>query len=360
MLFKILTSVAAIVLAMAVGSIFIASAGVDPLAAYSSLFQGAFGSTYSLTEVFVKMSPLLLVSLGYCFCYTMNVIALGGEGQIMIGGLMAAIVSVNLQGWPPVLVILLSMVAAFLGGALWASIPAIMYTKKKLDVVVNCIMSNYIAILLVTFCINGPFQDPTGNNPQSPPIDPMYSLPVLIKGTRLHIGFLIAVALTIIMYYLLCHTPFGIDIKACGLNRTASRYGGIRIEKTILLALLLGGGLAGLAGGFEIQGIHLRVLNKFSANYGWDAVAVTLLGRLHPIGVLFSSFFWAVMKVGANSMQRTVQVPSNLVNVIQGFAIFFILVSEYFDKPEAKQKLYQFRKRQRPGGNVKRREEEVT
>ena len=336
---KIMLSLVAILLAMLMGGIFIISAGVDPMEAYRTLFSGAFGSAYSITEVFVKMTPLLLVSLGYCFCYTMNVVALGGEGQIMIGGFMAALVAVKLQGWPPAIVIPLSILAAFLGGALWASLPAIMYIRRKLDVVVNCIMSNYIAILLVTFLINGPFQDPTGNNPQSPPVDSMYALPLLVKGSRLHIGFAIAIILAVVMYYLLHHTPFGIDVKACGLNRTASYYAGIKIERTILTALLLGGGLAGLAGGFEIMGIHMRVLNKFSANYGWDAVAVTLLGRLNPVGVVFSSFFWAVMKVGANSMQRVTQVPSNLVNIIQGFTVFFILVSEIFDKPEVKHKL---------------------
>jgi ABC-type uncharacterized transport system permease subunit len=288
--------VIAIIFALSVGAILIASVGVSPLVAYQSLFKGAFGSLKSVTEVLVKVYPLLLAGLGIGIAFSAGAISVGAEGQILIGGLATAFVGVYLGNLPPIIVIPLSALAGFAAGAIWGIIPGYLFARKGLSVVINTIMLNYIALYLVNYFINGPFRDPAGAYPQSPVMEKNSWWISLIPKTRLHLGLIFAVLAVIVVYFIMWHTPLGVKIKAVGFNQNASRFAGIHVEKTIIIALAISGGLAGLAGAGEIAGIHHRVLPGFSSNYGWDAIAVALLGRLHPLGIVLSSLFWAALK----------------------------------------------------------------
>jgi len=320
--------VVAIIFALGVGAILIAAVGVNPLLAYQTLLKGAFGNIKSLTEVLVKVYPLLLAGLGVCIAFSAGAISVGAEGQILIGGLATAFVGVYLGSLPTFILIPLCVLAGFATGAVWGIIPGYLFARKGLSVVINTIMLNYIAHYLINYFINGPFRDRGGAYPQSPVMgENSWWLP-LISKTRLHLGLIFAYLAVIAVYFLMWHTPLGVKIKAVGFNQAASRYAGIHVEKTIVIALALSGGLAGLAGAGEIAGIHHRVLSGFSSNYGWDAIAVALLGRLHPLGIVLSSLFWASLRVGANNMQRVTQIPVSLVVTIQALAIFFVLVSE--------------------------------
>jgi ABC-type uncharacterized transport system permease subunit len=320
--------VVAIIFALGVGAILIASVGVNPFLAYQSLLKGAFGSVKSFTEVLVKVYPLLLAGLGVCIAFSAGAISVGAEGQILIGGLATAFVGVYFASLPPIILIPLCVLAAFAAGAVWGIIPGYLFARKGLSVVINTIMLNYIALYLVNYFINGPFRDASGAYPQSPVMGENGWWIPLIPKTRLHLGLIIAFLAVIVVYFLMWHTPLGVKIKAVGFNQSASRFAGIQVEKTIVIALAISGGLAGLAGAGEIAGIHHRILPGFSSNYGWDAIAVALLGRLHPLGIVLSSLFWGALRVGANNMQRVTQIPVSLVVTIQALAIFFVLVSE--------------------------------
>ncbi len=320
--------IVAIVLAFLLGSILIFAVGVSPIVAYRSMLDGAFGNIKSFTEVLVKMYPLLLAGLGISIAFTAGAISVGAEGQILMGGLATAFVGTYLGFLPAPLLIPISIMAGFLAGAVWGIIPGYLFAKKGLSVVINTIMLNYIAHYLVNFFINGPFKEPGGYYPQSPRISENAYWPSIIPGTRLHIGIFVALVAVICVYILMKHTPLGVKISSVGVNQKASRYMGIKVEKMIIIALAFSGGLAGIAGAGEIAGIHHRVLSGFSSNYGWDAIAVALLGKLHPFGIVLSALFWAALRVGANNMQRVTQIPVSLVVTIQALTIFFVLISE--------------------------------
>lgn len=323
-----LPPIIAIILALTVGGIMIALVSVNPFVAYKSMFFGAFGNFSSFSEVLVKTYPLLLAGLGISIAFNAGAISVGAEGQILMGGLASAYVGVTFGQLPSALLIPLCILGGFLAGALWGIIPGYLFAKKGLNVVINTIMLNYIAYYLVNYFVNGPFRDPGGYYPQSPPLPDPAKWGSLISGTRLHFGILIAIAGVIFVSILMQQTPLGIRIKAVGLNQNASRYAGIQVEKTIVIALAISGGLAGVAGAGEIGGIHHRVLSGFASNYGWDAIAVALLGKLHPLGILLSALFWASLRVGANNMQRITQIPVSLIGTIQALTILFVLTSD--------------------------------
>jgi simple sugar transport system permease protein len=316
----------AVILALICGAFFIMASGSSPISAYKLIFLGSLGNVRALSEVMVKMAPLLLAGLSLGIAFSTGAFAIGAEGQILMGGLAAAFVGVYLADLPGFLLIPLCILASILAGAIWAAIPGALYAYRKLDIVINTIMFNYIAFYLVNYFIAGPFQDPAGLFPQSPTLAGQAWMPRLMG--RMHIGVILAILAAFFIYWLIVKTPFGIQIKASGFNRKASRYAGINVNRTIFITIMISGALAGLAGAGEVMGLHHRVMSNFSSNYGWNAIAVALLGRLHPLGILVSAFFWAALMVGANSMQRVLQIPSSLIVIIQSIAIFFILASE--------------------------------
>lgn len=326
----------AIILALLCGGIFIKASGASPIEAYKLIFKGALGSTRAMTEVSIKMAPLLLAGLSLGIAFSTGAFAIAAEGQILIGGLAAGVVGVYFGGISSWLLVPLCMIAAMIAGGLWGAIPGALYAYRKLDIVINSIMFNYIAFYLVNYFIAGPFMDPAGEFPQSAPLVEAAWYPRLIS--RLHLGVVVAIIVAIGVYWLVCKTPFGIKIQACGFNRKAAKYAGINVKGTILTTLIISGALAGLAGAGEVMGLHHRVFSNFSSLYGWNAIAVALLGRLHPLGIILSAAFWAILMVGANSMQRVLQIPSSLIVVIQSITIFFILASEL-----SKRKIYVFK-----------------
>lgn len=329
-----LIPVVAVLLSFVVGAGLIVLAGASPLEAYRHLFLGAFGNWYNISEVLVRSGPLLLAALGIAFAFRCGAISIGAEGQILIGGLAAAIAGVVLKDLPSLVVVPATVLSGFLAGAVWGAIPGYLYARKGLSVVINTIMLNYVAYYLITYAVNGPFRDPAhgGIYPQSPMLTENAWLPVLFSGTRLHAGLLIAVAALVAFYLVIWKTTFGFRIRTIGANPGAAAYAGVNVGRTTILAMAISGGLAGLAGVGEIGGLHHRVMEGFSANYGWDAIAVALLGRLNPVGIGVFSVFWAALKVGASGMQRAVQVPTSLVFAIQAIATLFVIGSELYER----------------------------
>ena len=316
----------ALLLVLAVTSIIIATSGKSPLAAFQCMMKGAFGTKNSVAETLIKTVPLLLAGLGLTICYRTGLTSLGSEGQIIMGGLMATIVGVYMGGLPSPVLIPLCFIAGMIGGGLWAAIAGVLKAKLGVSEIINTIMLNYVATYLVGYLIDGPLQEETGFYPQSDLLSQNAWLPSILQGTRLNIGIVVALVGAVVVYFLLWKLPLCYQMRAVGNNPVAARTNGIKVAKNMVMAMVLSGVFAGLAGAIEITGIHHRLMNGFSSSYGFDAMAVALLGGLHPAGVTVAALFFGALRTGANTMQRTLQVPVSLVNIIQGLVILFVLM----------------------------------
>jgi simple sugar transport system permease protein len=322
--------------ALAVGAVMLFFLGVNPLVAYQAMIAGAFGSPNALAETTVKAVPLLLIGLGICISFRAKVINIGGEGQMVIGALLATAFGLSLPDWPGWLVIPMVMVAGFVGGAFWGAIPGVLKAYFNVNEILSTVMMNAIAVQLMNFLLRGPMIDPNqaellSKIPQTARLPEAYHLARWLP-TRLHAGVIIAVVLAFLVYLLLFHTTLGYRIRAVGFNPDASRYGGIRVRRQIVIALLLSGAFAGLAGAIQVYGLNYRMITDgsatgFTGSAGFNGIVAALFGGLHPLGTIPASFFFGALLVGANSMQRISQVPSAFVIALNGLVVIFVVSS---------------------------------
>ncbi len=324
-----LTPALAVLSGLALGAILILSVGSHPLIAYRALFLGAFGNLNNLAETVAKTTPLLLIGLGVALALKASLWNIGAEGQFYAGALAATWVGVSLPGWPPLILLPLAMLAAFVAGGLWGGIPGTLRARYGVSEIIVTIMLNYVAIFAVSYVIHGPLRDPEGYLPQSPPLEPGAHLPILLPATRLHAGILMSLAGTALAYLILKKTTLGYRLIAVGGNPVAARFAGIEVGRTFALALALSGGLAGLAGMTEVTGIHHRLMDGISPGYGFTGIVVALLGKLNPIGITIASLLFAGLIVGADAMQREANLPVALVFIIQGLVVLFFLTAEF-------------------------------
>jgi simple sugar transport system permease protein len=323
--------------ALAVAGIMLLILKVSPIEAYKALWDGAFGSANAFAETLVKATPLLLVGLGICISFRGDVINIGGEGQMIIGAILATWIGLNFTGLPGWLVILLAMLAGFLGGAIWGGIPGILKAYFRVNEILSTVMMNAIAVQLMNFLLRGPMIDPSqaelaSKIPQTARLLEIFHLPRLVP-TRLHLGALLAVLLAFLVYILLWRTTLGYRIRAVGQNPHASRYAGIKVERYVVLALLLSGAFSGLAGATQVYGVNYRMITDgsasgFTGSAGFNGIVAALFGQLHPILTIPASVLFGALLVGANKMQRVVQVPSALVIALNGLVVVFVVSSE--------------------------------
>ncbi|HSM24637.1 MAG TPA: ABC transporter permease [Anaerolineaceae bacterium] len=328
-LISILISVLAIVLALIIGAILIALAGVNPWEAYAYLLKGSFGNRYGFGETLTRFVPLLLASLSFAVAHKSGFFNVGAEGQIYIGAIGALLVAGFVEGLPPVIHVILSLLAGFLFGAIWAGIAGLLKIFLGANELINTMMLNYVAIFLVEFLIHGPLKDPELFIYQSYQILPSARLPIILPRTPLHLGFIIALVVTVAVFYLLYKTPVGYQMRTIGSNIKAATYAGINIVGVTLVALVTTGGLAGLAGAIELMGAQFRVVAGFSPGYGYDGIGVAVMGRYNPVGIVLATFLFAIIRVGTGAMQRGAGVPFPLLSVIQGLIIIFVIASGY-------------------------------
>ena len=298
--------------------------GKDPLAVTPAILEGAFGSKNGFAEVLVKTSPLLLAGLGTAFAFRCQMWNIGVEGQLLMGALAASVVSLSMPNAPGFFIVAIALIASFLSGGFWAGIAGFLKAKIGASEIITTIMLNYVAIYLVNFLVRGPLKDESGYVPQSPPIPQQAWLLRILPPSRLHVGIVIAVLAAILVYYILWRTPFGFSVIAVGSNPRAARAGGISVSRSMVMAMFISGGLAGLAGAGEVMGLHHRMLDGISAGYGFSAIAVAILGGLHPAGIAIWSFLLAALRVGADHMQRQLGVPAALVLLLEGSVILFL------------------------------------
>jgi ABC-type uncharacterized transport system permease subunit len=338
--FAVLLPSLAVMAALAIGAILLLLLHVNPLTAYAALIGGALGDASGLSQSVVKATPLLLVGLGIVIAFRANVINIGAEGQIMMGALATTWFALTFRAWPGSLLIPATLGVSFLAGAAWGFIPGALKARLRVNEILSTVMMNAIAQQVMNYLLRGPLIDPAEVAAgtyiaQSERLPAQAWLPRLVPQTQLHAGAILAVILAGVVYVFLWRTTIGYRVRAVGQNPEAARYAGIRVPFYQALALTLAGGFAGLAGGVEILGVHHRLLEGISGGYGFTGIVAALFGKLHPLGLIPAAFIFGSLLVGADKMQRAVQVPSALVGTLLGVVVLFVVGSDWWVRRRA-------------------------
>jgi len=324
----------AVLLALSVGAIILLALGKSPIEAYSAMLDGAFGNEHSLFRTLTRATPLLLVAIGICIAYRGGMINIGAEGQLFVGAISATAFSLALAGrLPGGLLAILTLSVGAAAGAVWGAVPGILKARFDVNEILSTVMMNENAVQLLIYLLSGPMIDPEqvklGTRvPQSAALPEDVWLGRLAPPSQIHVGLFIALAMAVIVYALLWRTTIGYRIRAVGENRDAARYAGISVPRYLALSMILSGALAGLAGAVEVTGVTHRMVEGFAVGYGFSGIVVALFGRLHPVGAVPSAILFGALLVGADRMQRTVQVPSATVIALQGLVVIFVVSSE--------------------------------
>lgn len=322
---KLLISVLAVLLSLAIGAVLIVDEGEDPISAYAILFSSVFRNPVNFGEAVIKALPIAFTGLAVVVAYRCGTFNLGAEGQLIIGAAGCIWFATRFSDLPVPVVILCCLVIGAIMGALWGLLPGILKARFGINEIITTILMNYVATYLVSWLVNGPLQEASRHNPQTDAIEKCFRLPILVDTTRIHLGVVFLILLSAVIYYYLFYTAGGFRMRAVGLNRDAAAYSGISIRTNILKAMLLSGAIAGFGGAVEILGVQFRLIEGFGAGYGFDGVAMALIGQLQPFGVLIVSLLFGILRTGANSMQRLSGIPVSVIDVIQALIIFFVV-----------------------------------
>lgn len=291
--------------------------------AYGALFSGSLGGAGAISESLVAATPYIFAGLAVAVGFRGGLFNIGGEGQLLVGAAVAVIIGYSLQ-LPAIIHLPLALLGGLLGGALYASIPGILKAKTGAHEVINTIMLNYIAFRFFDWAFTGPLRRPGGDAPITAEIFPSAYLPQLFEGYRFHWGFFLALLTAFIIWWLLFKTTLGFEIRTVGANPNAARYGGIKITRITVLTMAISGGLAGLAGTNEVLGLNHFLAGGFSSGYGFDAIALALLGKSHPLGVVLAALLFGTLRNGATRMQSIASIPIDIISIVQALVIVFI------------------------------------
>jgi ABC-type uncharacterized transport system permease subunit len=318
----------------------LAGAGKDPLVALDALYRGTIGTVPGFAESVVQATPLMLMALGLVIAFRCKVWNIGAEGQQIFGAILVTwfVLPFLKEPLPGYLTIPIALALSLVGGALFAAIPALLKSRLGINEVITTIMMNYVAIDALNWLVRGPFQDKSipGSYPESPIFPHQADLPIILPQSSVTIGIIISVALCVVGYYILFKTPLGYSIRAVGLNPSAARTSGISVKRMVNSAMVLSGALAGLGGGVYILGVTHELLPEQASGIGYTAVVVSLLGNVHPLGVIFASLFFGALISGMSSIERALQIPRTLSLFSQGIIIVLILIIQVLARYEFK------------------------
>ena len=326
-------SLASPVLALAVtviiGVILFAALGKDPVRGLQVFFWEPIKSPYALGELMVKATPLLIIALGLAVCFRSNVWNIGAEGQFVIGAVVAGGVALLADKDTGRWIVVAIMLAGVLGGMAWAGITALLRDKFNANEILVSLMLVYVAIQVLSYMVFGPWKDPAGYNfPQSKNFEAVTQIPRLMQGSRMSIGILIALAGVVALWIFLFRTRAGFAQQVGGLAPAAARYAGFSSRKALWLALLTSGGAAGLAGALEVAGPIGQLTPYVPAGYGFAAIIVAFVGRLHPVGMFFSAILMSMFYIGGELAQSRLGLPNSLTGVFQGLLLFSLLACD--------------------------------
>ncbi len=308
-----------------VSCVLILMVGSSVTTSLSSFVRGIVGSSYSLAEVLVRATPLILAALGVSVGFRTGFLNIGAEGQIYLGAIAVTWLGMTFPNLPAPIMMVSALLLGSLAGGLWALLPGLLKAKFGLSEVINTIMLNYIAINLVGILVRTSLKDPSYPYPMSPMLPDSMNFIMVLPPTRLHAGLLLALVCTALVYLLMFRTSFGFCMRAVGLNPRSCLCSGISVGRYVMFSSLLSGALCALAGVSEIAGLHHRLIEGISPSYGYLAIIVSLLGRNHPVLILFSSLGIAALQVGSMAMQRSSGVPTSIASIIMGLTVIMIL-----------------------------------
>lgn len=311
------------------GAILFAALGHDPLLTFHTLLIEPVSDLYGISELLLKALPILLCALGLAVAYQARIWNIGAEGQLLMGALVGSSVAIELIDWDSRWALLWVLAAGTLAGALWGALAAWLRTQFNANEILTTIMLNYIALNLLLFFVHGPLKDPDGFSfPQSAMFGDASRLPALFEDGRVHVG-LYFVLLALVAVWVLLHKSFlGFQIKVLGLDQRAAGFVGFREKRLVWLALLISGGLAGLAGVSEVSGPIGQLVPQVSPGYGYAAITVAFLGRLNPFGILIAGLLMALLYLGGENAQMNLNLPQSLTGLFQGMMLFYLLACD--------------------------------
>ena len=311
-------AVAAVAITFALTAVPILLAGANPFAAYYEFLVSPLTSDFTRLEVLVGATPILFTGCAVAIAFKAGYWNIGAEGQLLLGAIAAAGIGQVVGDLPPIVALPLMIAGGALAGAAWALLPALLRVRFDIDEVVTTLLLNPVALLLVTGMLNGPWRDPVSGFPESPRIAAVAEFPHLIERSRLHLGFLIALVVIGIAWYVLARTPAGLRLRATGLSPHGSRFAGVNVTRVLLGAALVSGAVAGIGGVSEVAGIQFRLTGGLSPGFGYTGIVVAMLGGLWMPGVILAAVFLGDLAVGASSAGRALGIPSQLGAVVQG------------------------------------------
>ncbi|HET6498551.1 MAG TPA: ABC transporter permease [Coriobacteriia bacterium] len=322
-----------VALAVLAGSVIMLVSGFDPVAAFAAMLEGAFGGGRQIGETMLRATPLMFTGLAVAYGFRAGLFNIGAEGQLFMGGLAAAFLGIALAGLPRPLNIVLMLVAGAAIGAAWAFIPALLKANIGAHEVITTMMFTFIGRYIVSWLVTGPLKA-EGQIPQTEALPVESTLPKLhevlpfLADSRAHLGFVIAVVLAMFVWWVLKYTSLGYESRAVGFNPSAAETGGISVPATTVKALCISGALAGLAGVTEVMGVHLRLFDQFSPGFGFTGIAVALLAKNNPIGVIVAAILFGALSAGALPMQLEAEVPTKVIFIIQALIIFLVAAEQ--------------------------------
>jgi general nucleoside transport system permease protein len=319
----------AIVITVIIGAVIFAATGKDPVRGLSVFFWEPIKSTYALSELAVKATPLILIALGLAVCFRSNVWNIGAEGQYIVGAIfgggVALTANANTDGW----IVIAVLLAGIVGGMLWAAIVAVLRDKFNANEILVSLMLVYVATFLLTYMVYGPWKDPNGFNfPQTKTFEKASQIPRLIDGLRMNIGLMIALVTSAAMWVFLFRTFRGYQLQVGGIAPAAARYAGFSSRGALWTALMISGGAAGLAGALEVAGPIGQLTPYVPAGYGFAAIIVAFVGRLHPVGIVFAAILMSMFYIGGELAQSRLGLPKSLTGVFQGLLLFALLACD--------------------------------
>ena len=329
MVMLVAAPIASVILTMVIGVVVFDLIGINGFKAVVDIFLTPILSPVKWQDVAAKAAPLIIIALGLSVGNRAQVWNIGAEGQYVIGALAAAGVGIAAGASGGPIILLLMIIAGMIGGALWGGVPALLRTRFNVNEILSSLMLTYVALQVLGYLVGGPWKDPNGRNfPATAPLADNQSLPIIVPGTTIHLGVAVALILPFVFWILMSRSVFGFQIRVVGSAPTAARHGGFDSRKTIWLALLIGGGMAGLAGSLEFSGMLHKIDLGFPSGYGFTAIIVSFLGRLNPIGCLVAGIVLAVTYVGGQMAQTSVHIPNSTAGIFQAMMLFFILASD--------------------------------
>ncbi len=336
---NVVVPVASIVLGLITGALLIWANGVNPFVAYKAMAVGAFGSKYALGETLVKTIPLILAALGVSIAFRMQLWNIGAEGQLHMGAIAAGGVALflpqRIPGIPPWGWIAIITAVGFIAGALWALIPGALKAYLNVNEIITTLMLNYVAILWLDYVVNVPWKDPaslgfplTAIFPKELWLPKTPGLFFLTPRHRVHLGLVFGIVAAILLYIFVTRSKWGFEVEVIGRNQKAARYAGMTIARNILIVMAISGGLAGIAGMAEVTGIIHRLQHQISPGYGYTAIIIAWLAKLHPIAILLVAFLFGALLVAGDQLQISMGLPMAISFILQGLILFFVLGGE--------------------------------